>query len=244
MKTDIEKALAKIEFENREDNRFHTPYDKEIEFYQTIKMGNVEDAMQMLRPFDSDGVGVLSEDKLRNLKYHLIISIAFITRYCIEGGMEMEEAYNRSDIYIRRLDGFTKEEEIEALHTEVVEAYAKRMRSIRKKTMYSKAIILCLEYIYTNLHTKITLEVLAEQANLSPTYLSKLFHKEVGVSVSQYITQKRIEAAEKMLRYTDFSSAEIANCLCFCSESHFISTFKRYVKVTPREYREQQFHVK
>ncbi len=244
MKTDIEKALAKIEFENREDNRFHTPYDKEIEFYQTIKMGNVEEAMQLLRPFNSDGMGVLSEDKLRNLKYHLIISIAFITRYCIEGGMEMEEAYNRSDIYIRRLDGFTKEEEIESLHKELVEAYAKRMRSIRKKTMYSKAIILCLEYIYTNLHTKITLEVLAERANLSPTYLSKLFHKEVGVSVSQYITQKRIEAAEKMLRYTEFSSAEIANCLCFCSESHFISTFKRYVKVTPREYREQQFRAK
>ena len=244
MKTDIEKALAKIEFENREDNRFHTPYDKEVEFYQTIKMGNVEEAMQLLRPFNSDGMGVLSEDKLRNLKYHLIISIAFITRYCIEGGMEMEEAYNRSDIYIRRLDGFTKEEEIESLHMELVEAYAKRMRSIRKKTMYSKAIILCLEYIYANLHTKITLEVLAEQAKLSPTYLSKLFHKEVGVSVSQYITQKRIEAAEKMLRYTEFSSAEIANCLCFCSESHFIATFKRYVKVTPREYREQQFRAK
>lgn len=244
MKTDIEKALAKIEFENREDNRFHTPYDKEIEFYQSIKMGNVEEAMQMLRPFNSDGMGILSEDKLRNLKYHLIISIAFITRYCIEGGMEMEEAYNRSDIYIRRLDGFTAEEEIEALHVEIVEEYAKRMRNIRKKTMYSKAIIVCLEYIYTNLHTKITLETLAERAKLSPSYLSKLFHKEVGISVSGYITQKRIEAAEKMLRYTEFSSAEIANCLCFCSESHFIATFKRYVKVTPREYREQQFHVK
>lgn len=244
MKTDIEKALAKIEFENREDNRFHTPYDKEIEFYQSIKMGNVEEAMQLLRPFNSAGMGVLSEDKLRNLKYHLIISIAFITRYCIEGGMEMEEAYNRSDIYIRRLDGFTAEEEIEALHKEIVEEYAKRMRNIRKKTMYSKAIIVCLEYIYSNLHTKITLEMLAERAKLSPSYLSKLFHKEVGVSVSGYITQKRIEAAEKMLRYTEFSSAEIANCLCFCSESHFISTFKRYVKVTPREYREQQFHTK
>lgn len=244
MKSDIEKALAKIEFENREDNRFHTPYDKEIEFYQTIKMGNPEDAMQMLRPFNSDGMGILSEDKLRNLKYHLIITIAFITRYCIEGGMEMEEAYNRSDIYIRRLDKFQSEEEIEALHRELVEEYAKRMRSIRKKTMYSRAIIVCLEYIYANLHKKITLELLAEEANLSPSYLSKLFHKEVGISVSAYVMQKRIEAAEKMLRYTDFSSAEIANCLCFCSESHFISMFKRYVKVTPREYREQQFHMR
>ena len=158
MKSDIEKALAKIEFENREDNRFHTPYDKEIEFYQTIKMGNPEEAMQMLRPFNSDGMGILSEDKLRNLKYHLIITIAFITRYCIEGGMEMEEAYNRSDIYIRRLDKFQSEEEIEALHRELVEEYAKRMRSIRKKTMYSRAIIVCLEYIYAHLHKKITLE--------------------------------------------------------------------------------------
>lgn len=244
MKSDIEKALAKIEFENREDNRFHTPYDKEIEFYQTIKMGNTEEAMQMLRPFNSDGMGILSEDKLRNLKYHLIITIAFITRYCIEGGMEMEEAYNRSDIYIRRLDKFQSETEIEALHRELVEDYAKRMRSIRKKTMYSRAIIVCLEYIYANLHKKITLELLAEEAKLSPSYLSKLFHKEVGISVSAYVMQKRIEAAEKMLRYTEFSSAEIANCLCFCSESHFISMFKRYVKVTPREYREQQFHMR
>jgi len=244
VKSDIEKALAKIEFENREDNRFHTPYDKEIEFYQTIKMGNVEEALQLLRPFNSDGMGVLSEDRLRNLKYHLIISIAFITRYCIEGGMEMEEAYNRSDIYIRRLDKFQSEKEIEDLHRELVEDYAKRMRSIRKKTMYSRAIIVCLEYIYANLHKKITLELLAEEAKLSPSYLSKLFHKEVGISVSAYVMQKRIEAAEKMLRYTEFSSAEIANCLCFCSESHFIAMFKRYVKVTPREYREQQFHMR
>lgn len=242
MQIDMQKALAKIEFENREDNRFHTPYDREVEFYQSVKMGNVEEAMALMRPFDSDGLGILSDNRLRNLKYHLIISIAFITRYCIEGGMEMEEAYNRSDIYIQRIDKFETEEEVVALHKELVEAYAKRMRSIRKKTMYSKAIIVCLEYIYANLHTKITLTDLAKETKLSATYLSKLFHKEVGVSVSQYIMQKRIEAAEKMLRYTEFSSAEIASSLCFCSESHFISVFKRYVKVTPREYREQQFH--
>ncbi|MDD6035587.1 MAG: AraC family transcriptional regulator [Lachnospiraceae bacterium] len=242
MKLDMQKALAQIEFENREDNRFHTPYDKEVEFYQSIKMGNVEEALQLMRPFDSDGLGILSENRLRNLKYHLIITIAFITRYCIEGGMEMEEAYNRSDIAIRRLDHFQTEEEVTSFHRELVEAYAKRMRSIRKKTMYSKSIIVCLEYIYSHLHTKITLADLAKETKLSATYLSKLFHKEVGISVSQYIIQKRIEAAEKMLRYTGFTSAEIASSLCFCSESHFISMFKRYVKVTPREFREQQFH--
>lgn len=244
MKLDMQKALAQIEYENREDNRFHTPYDKEVEFYQSIKMGNVEEALALIKPFGGEGMGVLSEDKMRNLKYHLIITVAFVTRYCIEGGMEMEEAYNRSDIYIRRIDKMQSPEEIMSLHGELVEDYAKRMRTIRKKTMYSKAIIVCLEYIYTHLHTKITLADLAAETKLSVNYLSKLFHKEVGISVSRYIMQKRIEAAEKMLRYTDFSSAEIASSLCFCSESHFISAFKRYVKVTPREYREQQFHTR
>lgn len=244
MKLDMQKALAQIEFENREDNRFHMPYDREVEFYQSVKMGNVEEAMALMRPFDSSGLGILSENRLRNLKYHLIITIAFITRYCIEGGMEMEEAYNRSDIYIQRVDKFQTEEEVAALHRELVEAYAKRMRSIRRKTMYSKPVIVCLEYIYAHLHTKITLDDLAKETKLSATYLSKLFHKEVGIPVSQYMMQKRIEAAEKMLRYTEFSSAEIASSLCFCSESHFISVFKRYVKITPREYREQQFHAR
>jgi len=244
MKLDIQKALAQIEFENREDNRSHRAYDKEVEFYQSIKMGNVEEALYLMRPFDVEGMGVLSENRLRNLKYHLVIMIAFITRYCIEGGMEMEEAYNRSDIYIRQIDMFQTEEEIVTIHRTIIEEYAKRMRSIRKKTMYSKSIIECLEYIYSHLHTKITLDDLALRTKLSATYVSKLFHKEVGVSVSQYIMKKRIEAAEKMLRYTDLTYTEIANSLCFCSESHFISVFKRYVKVTPREYREQQFHAR
>lgn len=244
MKLDMQKALAQIEFENREDNRFHTPYDREVEFYQSIKMGNVEETMALMTPFDSEGLGILSEDKLRNIKYHLIITVAFITRYCIEGGMEMEEAYNRSDIYIRRIDKIQLESDITSLHREIIESSVKRMRNIRKKTMYSKAVIVCLEYIYSHLHMKITLAELAEESKLSETYLSKLFHKEVGVSVSQYIMQKRIEAAEKMLRYTEYSSAEIASSLCFCSESHFISMFKRYMKVTPREYREQQFRAR
>lgn len=244
MQIDMQKALAQIEFANREQNRFHTAYEKEVEFYEAVKKGEVEEALRMMSPFDADGLGVLSEDRLRNLKYHLIITVAFITRYCIEGGMEMEEAYNRSDIYIRRIDLYQTEEEITLLHRELVEAYARRMQGILKKTVYSKPISLCMDYIYNHLHTKITLEELAEQCKLSAPYLSKLFHKEVGQPVSKYIMQKRMDAAEKMLRYTEFSSAEIANCLCFSSESHFIHTFKQYAKITPKEFREQQFRTK
>lgn len=238
---DIDKVLTNTAFNNREYMIAHAPYEKEMEFYQSIKTGNLKEVKRLFTPLGGSGFGKLSDNPLRNLKYHLVVTIAFITRYCIEGGMEMETAYNLSDIYILRIDKCITEDEIHAIHHELVEDYANRMHIIAKKGLYSKAILICLDLIYDNLHYKITLNGLAEKVGLNPSYLSKLFHKEVGVTVSRYISQKRIEAAENLLKYSDFSCIEISNYLCFNSESYFIQVFKSYTKLTPKEYRERFF---
>lgn len=155
--------------------------------------------------------------------------------------MEPETAYNLSDIYILRADRCVSEEEIHTIHREIVEDYTERMHSIIKKKLYPKPILICLNMISDNLHNKIGLNDLAEAVGLSSPYLSKLFHKEVGVTISQYITQKRIEAAENLLKFSDYSCIEISNYLCFNSESYFIQVFKSYSKLTPKEYREKYF---
>lgn len=240
----INKDLTNAAFKNREYAITHLPYEREMEFYQSIKMGNLKEAQRLFKPLGGSGFGRLSDDDLRNIKYHLIVTIAFITRYCIEGGMEMETAYNLSDIYILRVDRCTKEEEIHEIHREIVEDYANRMHAIIKKGLYSKPILICLDMIYDNLHSKITLNDLADHVGLSAPYLSKLFHKEVGVTVSQYISQKRVEAAENLLKFSDYSCIEISNYLCFNSESYFIQVFKSYTKLTPKEYREKYFRTR
>ncbi len=241
---DIQKKLSHVEFLNREYNVSHLSYEREMAFFQSIKDGNIDEARRLFKPFNSEDMGKLSEDNLRNLKYHLTITVAFITRYCIEGGMEMEAAYNLSDIYIRSIDKCRSEEEINLLHREVVDDYAQRMQLIRKQNRYPRAITVCLDYIYDNLHTKITLDKLAEITSLSPAYLSKLFHKEVGMTVSAYITKKRIEAAENMLRFSEYSCLEISDYLCFSSESHFIQVFRKHTGYTPKHYREQFFRTR
>ena len=240
----VSKKLSHIEFINREYNISHLSYEREMAFFQSIKEGNPEEAKRLFKPFNCDDMGKLSEDGLRNLKYHLIITVAFITRYSIEGGMEMEAAYNLSDIYIRSIDKCRTEEEINLLHREVVDDYAQRMNIIRKQNRYPKAITMCLDYIYDNLHRKITLEMLAEKVSLSPAYLSKLFHKETGMTVSGYIIKKRIEAAENMLKFSEYSCLEISEYLCFSSESHFIQVFKKHTGYTPKNYRERFFRTK
>ena len=240
----IEQALAKTAFNNREYMLSHLPYEREMAFYQSIKMGNIDEARRLFKPLGAEGMGKLSDDTLRNLKYHLIITVAFITRYCIEGGMEMEAAYNMSDAYIQRIDRCTNEEEIHSIHRELVEDYAKRMHDIIKHELFSRPVSLCLDYIYNHLHYKITLKELAEAAELSESYLSKLFRKELGVTISQYIAQKRVEAAENLLKYSDYSCIEISNYLCFNSESYFIQVFKSYTKMTPKEYRNKFFRTR
>ncbi len=238
---DIQKKLSHIEFLNREYNVSHLSYEREMAFFQSVKDGKPDEARRLFKPLNSEEMGKLSDDVLRNLKYHLVISVAFITRYCIEGGMEMEAAYNLSDIYIRSIDKCRTEEEIHLLHREVVDDYAQRMQLIRKQNRYPKAVTLCMDYIYDNLHTRITLDKLAEITMLSPAYLSKLFHKEVGMTVSAYITKRRIEAAENMLKFSEYTCLEISDYLCFSSESHFIQVFRKHTGYTPKQFREHFF---
>ena len=89
--------------------------------------------------------------------------------------------------------------------------------------------------------SRITIKELAEYTDLSPSYLSRLFKKELGISISDYISEKKIEKAENLLKYSDFTFIEIANYLAFSSQSHFIQTFKKAVGLTPKKYRDQYY---
>jgi len=240
---DMSQKLTHQAFMNREEQISHLAYERESAFFQAIRDGNQEEVKRLFRPLDAAGLGKLSEDPLRNHRYHLIITVALITRACIEGGMEMEEAYNLSDLYIRTIDRCRSIEEVALLHQELVLDYAQRMQFQRRKR-YPRAVTVCIDYIYDNLHKRLTLPDLAEAAGLSPGYLSRLFREEVGVPLSEYVTRKRIEAAENMLKYSEFSCLEIADYLCFSSESHFIQVFRKLTGYTPRRYREEFFRVR
>jgi hypothetical protein len=87
----------------------------------------------------------------------------------------------------------------------------------------------------------VTVNQIADELNITPQYLSKLFREEVGVKISDFIMSKRIQAAENMLRYSEYSPLDIANYLAFSSHSHFIACFKKQTGLTPKQYRDQFF---
>ncbi len=228
----------------REENIVHAPYEKELRFYEKVKSGQVEEVDTWMgdHPIGSgEGFGILSDNPINNLRYHVVISIAMITRFCIEGGMDLETAYGLSDMYIRKADVIKDEKEIIRMHRRMCVDFTQRMRRLKKETIYSKHIVLCVDYIHAHINERITTEQLAAHCGLHVSYLSRLFKKETGVGIGDYVRSRKIEAAQNMLKYSEYTFSEIAHLLAFSSQSHFVKVFHECVGITPREYRNQYY---
>ncbi len=78
---------------------------------------------------------------------------------------------------------------------------------------------------------------LIDRFHVSESFLSHEFRKETGLSPKQYIVLRRIGEAQSLLESTDKSIGEIETELGFSSGVHFSATFKKYVGMSPREYR-------
>jgi two-component system response regulator YesN len=92
-----------------------------------------------------------------------------------------------------------------------------------------------LNYIHKNIQKNITRKDVAEAVYLNPEYLSRLFRKEKGMKLSDYILQEKMNIAKLMLETTDFSVSIIASKVGYSNFSHFAQSFKRLFGVSPSE---------
>lgn len=87
-----------------------------------------------------------------------------------------------------------------------------------------------------NIYARITLEDISKQTFYSKTYLNSIFQKNVGNTIIQYYTELKIQEAKKLLR-ENVSATTIADKLNFESATYFTKVFKKYVKMTPSQYK-------
>ena len=240
----IDKKLTLQLFLQQEYNLPHPTYEMELHFYNLVKEGDLDALHAMEAEFstiDDVSRGKLSNNPVRNLRYHLIVTLSMITRFCIEGGLDKETAYTLSDIYIQKMDTTDSYDELKLFHKELTYDFANRMNQLQKKPSYSKHILLCMDYIYEHLHETITINQIATAIHLNESYLSKLFKKETNFTINHFITYKKIEAAKRMLLYSEYTSSQIANFLDYTSQSYFIQVFKKETGMTPSVYKNTHF---
>lgn len=78
---------------------------------------------------------------------------------------------------------------------------------------------------------------MAGNINISTSWLSTKFKEEVGIGVSDFINNVRIEHAKKMLDEKDYMVYEVSEQVGFTSSQYFSKIFKDFVGVTPNRYR-------
>ena len=232
-----EKQLRYMEFVHRESAVPSQSMADEMYHTSIIAEGNLEVVQESSQVFASERAGHLSDDPLRNCKYLFVAAATVYCRTALTAGMDEHRAYDVSDLYIQRMDTLETEEEVRALHADMLSFYTEEIAALDKKNVYSRPIVECLDYIYNHLHEVIRLSDLAELVGLNKSYLSTLFKQEMGKSITEYILSKRIEAACNMLKFSDYSFAEIGAILTFSSQGHFSRVFKEQTGQTPGEYR-------
>ena len=241
---DSNREWRPAEIDGEREVTVHRGPGEEMMFYRSVAAGMIDLVQENCSrgAFENmEGAGVLSEDPVTNLKYHFVVTAAMVTRFCMEGGMPMEEAFGLSDSYIRRMDRCTSMAEIVLLHDQMALDYTGRMRARKKYAAASKQVSEAIDYIYAHISERITLNDLARAVCVSPTYLSRIFKQEIGVSVSDYIRQRKIDMAKNLLRFSDYELSEIANMLSYSSQSHFIQQFRLQMGVTPKVYRDTNY---
>lgn len=237
----ISEALERLTFVHRETNFQHHAYEDDLRQYEYVKQGDSRAVTCGKQMFEGPTTGSVSDDPVKNYQYLFVASITLACRFCIEGGMPAETAFNLSDLYIRQVDKCKSVQEIFDLHDVMFRDYTQRMQSIAHQGVYSQQTRRCVKYIDDHLQQPITVKSIAAELGLSPAYVSTLFKRETGVAVSEYIRRERIETARTLLEYTSFSCLDIAEYLCFSSDSHFSQLFRKYTGQTPTEYRKQHY---
>ena len=166
-----EAKLRYLDFLSREDRVRHHRYVEEMKQYDMMRSGDINAIAESTRLWDSGLYGYLSDDPLKNAKYRFVTTITLATRFAIEGGMDEEDAYNASDLYIQDLEKCKTPDDVRRLHTDMMTFFTWAMADMQKAETHSKAVNECMDYIHYHLHERITVPILAEHVHLNPTYL-------------------------------------------------------------------------
>ncbi|WP_241674837.1 response regulator [Paenibacillus luteus] len=94
------------------------------------------------------------------------------------------------------------------------------------------------KYISLHIDEDLSRQCISDYIGLSPDYIVKVFKKETGKSITDYILQERINLAKELLKNTDITITNIAMAVGFSTNFPYFSTiFKKQVLMTPQEYR-------
>ncbi|MBS4203527.1 helix-turn-helix domain-containing protein [Lederbergia citrea] len=211
----IKKNIFQLKFQMQENNIVHNSYMREKRVLECICNGDLEGIEKCINEPMGGQVGKLSRDPLRSRKNVFICAMAIYARAAIDGGVISDDAFAAGDSWAMKIDEAKSIEELEQdaiempiFFTQMVHEHREAVR--KSVNQGNKLIDQCKKYIFQHLHEKLTVKLIAESLFVNPDYLSHLFSRSEGITISNYIQKERIQQAKNLLMYTPYDCKSIA----------------------------------
>jgi YSIRK-targeted surface antigen transcriptional regulator len=224
-------------FNAKEEQHFHNTYQFEKQYLNIIENGDLAALKKLLEAPIVITPGVVADNGIRQIKNLFIAGITLVTRAAIKGGLDMESAYQLSDVYIQKMEKLHSVEDIYNLQYQLMFDFTERVLVSKIPSGISLSVYECINYINANTNRPITVEDVAANVNKSRSFISRKFKQELGFGINEFINSRKIEEAKYLLTYTNKSISEISFYLCFSSQSYFQNVFKKKLGITPNDYR-------
>ena len=211
-------------------------YAYENEMLKAVSQGLRHKAGAMLSNMSQFAIEQRVADPVRNLKNYCIIMNSLLRKAAEQGGVHPLYIDTVSSDFARRIELIASTRAATQLMEEMMNDYC---RLVKKHSLarYSAPVRKALACIDADLAGDLSLSALAAMQNISSGYLSTLFKKEVGQTLTDYVNSRRVEQAAGMLRSGTLQVQTIAQYCGIPDVNYFSKLFKRYTGVSPKEFR-------
>lgn len=221
----------------------HSPYSLEQNLLHLITEGEEVSLEKFQDSVLSYNLGTMSHSSAKQEEYAMVIGVTLMARAAIAGGVNPYDAYDLNDLFLQRISELSRPEDFPDLMRHAAKTFVSAVKKAKTASSQSLPIEKCKQYICRHIHSPLSLPILAQEVGVTPSYLSGLFSEKENMTIKEYILRKRIHVAKNMLRFSDRPISLISEHLCFCSQSHFSTVFKKYQGCSPQAYRKSvQMH--
>lgn len=234
---EVRRRYQSIVYELHAGDNSHNSYEQEKREQVCIRNGDLQGLRASIAEADMENNGVLAKDPLRDCKNLAVVVFTLASRSAIEGGLSPEIAFSMVDAFVQRAEDLESSREVLSLIRKGEEEFCLAVRRLHDKGSMNPLVVRCRDLVARRLHTQIRLTELADEMGINANYLSQLFSREQGMSLTDYIAREKVRTAAQQLIFTSESYGEIAATMGFSSQSHFGKVFKKWTGMTPKQYR-------
>ena len=178
-------------------------------------------------------------DPLRNAKNFMIILNTLLRKAAEQGSVHILYIDSVSSDFAHKIEAIETLEEIDELFYYMVKKYCRLVNKHSSKN-YSLLVQKAILHIDADITADLSLKNLSATLGVTPSYLSTLFKKEIGMPLTEYVNKHRTEKAKQLLLSSNLQVQQIAQSCGILDVNYFTKIFKKYTGKTPNEYRKQK----